>query len=143
MGLPEQIKKSQSVFSADDAKAAIHKVAPPPLIETILLDTKYWAVDRPTWDAMIADFGPDRNQYVSERYDCDNFASYFWGAMGHRYEVNGVGMVCNWTAGHAYNIILVVDQGQCVAEFIEPQNDQFVRTPLPKIYTLHRGLILI
>ena len=139
--LKAQIAGSQKAFAKADVQAALRHAAPG--IQTILLDSRYWAVSRATWDAMIAAYGPDRNKYVSERYDCDDFAFSFKGGMGHTYEVNGVGIVLNWGHAHAYNAILVNDGGKCVVEYLEPQNDQFVRTPAPALYQLTHGLIIL
>lgn len=139
--LKSRITAAEKVFTKSQALAAVRKVAP--LVVPIMLDNRYWTVDRPTWDAMIAAYGPDRNAYVKERYDCDDFAFAFKGGMGHQYEVNGVGIVINYAQHHAYNIVLVNDGGNCAAEFVEPQQDQFVRTPLPTLYKLTTGLVII
>ena len=139
--LKATIAASEKVFTKADALAAIRKVAP--LVVPILLDNRYWAVDHAAWDAMIKAYGPDRNAYVKERYDCDDFAFAFKGGMGHRYEVNGVGIVINYAQHHAYNLLLVNDNGVCTAEFVEPQQDQFVRSPMPTLYKLTTGLVII
>lgn len=139
--LKARITANEKMFSKADALAAVRKVGP--LAVPIMLDDRYWAVDRATWDAMIEAYGPDRNAYVKERYDCDDFAFAFKGGMGHRYEVNGVGIVINYAQHHAYNILLVNEGGSLVAEFLEPQQDRFVRTPMPTLYTLTTGLIVI
>ena len=61
--------------------------------------------------------------YRPERFDCENFAAAFRTLVAFIGGVNTVGVVYDWSAGHAYNVI-VDSRGE--VQFYEPQSDEVV-----------------
>ena len=87
------------------------------------LDSKYWACSRLDFEAIIRWDWTDKKKYVAEKYDCDNFAFSFKARMDRKFHLNNVGLVIDYSGGHAYNCVLFSDG---TAELFEPQNDRFV-----------------
>lgn len=84
------------------------------------------------WFAPVADdlglvrtlaSAPQWLPYRPERFDCENFAAAFRTLAAFIGGVNTVGVVYDWSAGHAYNVI--VDSTGDV-QFYEPQSDEVV-----------------
>lgn len=61
--------------------------------------------------------------YRPERFDCENFAGAFRVLAAFVGGVNTVGVVYDWSAGHAYNVIVDADGS---VQFYEPQSDEVV-----------------
>jgi len=86
------------------------------------LDGTYYTVDLQTFKKIIAWDWTDTRKYVWDRFDCDKFAIYFKSRMAIDYGVNAVGVVLDYSAGHAYNLVIV--KNQKVDWFLyEPQTD--------------------
>ncbi len=77
--------------------------------------------------------------YRPERFDCENFAGAFRTLAAFVAGVNSVGVVYDWTAGHAYNVI--IDTEGTVYLF-EPQEDREVMLGESEDYQLENGLIV-
>ena len=66
----------------------------------------------------------DQSRYKSEHVDGDNFAVCLAGDVSQRWDVNDIGVVLNVSAGHAYNCVLVSEDGKVDLRTVEPQTDQ-------------------
>ena len=71
------------------------------------------------------------NVYVKDRYDCDDFVSDFNSNLSSSYLLNNVGTVIGKSTnietdepGHAWNIILVKENGKDNLYFFSPQTDE-------------------
>ena len=96
-------------------------------LQAKLLDGKsYTALSMETWMAILEWSDVDRVIYVAEQRDCDNFAIALAGQVALRLGVNGVGIVLDYSGGHAYNCLLVKDtaKGGCYLRLVEPQSDR-------------------
>ena len=87
------------------------------------LDSKYWVCSRIDFDAIIKWDWTNDKKYVAEKYDCDNFAFSFKARMDRKFHLNNVGLVIDYSGGHAYNCVVFSDG---TAELFEPQSDRFV-----------------
>ena len=106
-----------------------------------VLDSKYWTCTRLDFDAIIRWDWTDKKRYISEKYDCDNFAFSFKARMDRRFHLNNVGLVIDYSGGHAYNCVVFSD-GK--AELFEPQGDRFVTDKIGTgQYKCESGLIII
>lgn len=140
-----EIQKYEMVFDSSKVRTAFQKVLNNN-ISILLLDSKYWAASQEAWDLILQYNGVDTQKYVSDRYDCDDFAFSFKGAVSRKFAVNGVGLVIDFSGHHAYNCVLVHKDNDLSVEFIEPQNDQFVRKDAANAkacYQLTSGIVLI
>ena len=90
------------------------------------LDSRYRAVDMKTWELIIAYNDVDEEKYKSEHFDCDNFAVCFAGEVAQKWDINGVGIVIDFSAQHAYNCLILADKfGNIKIISFEPQADRF------------------
>lgn len=87
------------------------------------LDGKYYLTSQDAMDEIVASDFTNRNLYKKAKYDCENFAISFMHHVQREYGVTGVGLVIDWSGGHAYNMF-VYDDG--TVKLFEPQNDNFV-----------------
>ena len=115
-------KVNPTVFDRNQVADVLRKFAPS--MGRHLLDGKYYCLTQAQWDGIIHEVGLDPNKYVPERYDCDSFSRYFWAEINHRYEVNGLMTVVDFSGGHSYNALLVVspDGKSLSVSLYEPQN---------------------
>jgi len=105
------------------------------------LDSKYWTCTRLDFDAIIKWDWTDNKKYVAEKYDCDNFAFSFKARMDRKFHLNNVGLVVDYSGGHAYNCVVFSDG---TAELFEPQSDLFTTSQLGTgYYKCESGFILI
>ena len=105
------------------------------------LDTKYWACGRLDFEAIINWDWTDKKKYVADKYDCDNFAFSFKARMDRKFHLNNVGLVIDYSGGHAYNCVIFSDG---TAELFEPQGDRFVTDKIGSgQYVCSRGLIIL
>ena len=103
------------------------------------LDSKYWACSKKEFQDWITWDWTNKKKYISEQYDCDNFAFNFKARVARKFGVNSVGLVIDYSGGHAYNLIVFSDG---TWKIFEPQNDRWptIRTGQ---YKFEDGFILI
>ena len=88
------------------------------------LDSKYFVCDEKSMKAIIDWDWTDNKKYVADKYDCDNFAFSFKAMVDKRFGLNNVGLVIDYSGGHAYNIIIFKDGS---VKLFEPQTDRWAR----------------
>ena len=86
------------------------------------LDSKYFVCDEKSMKAIIDWDWTDNKKYVADKYDCDNFAFSFKSMVDKRFGLNNVGLVIDYSGGHAYNIIVFSDG---TSKIFEPQSDSW------------------
>lgn len=91
-------------------------------IDRYPLDAKYWVCDREEFNKIVKWDWTDNKQYLYEKYDCDNFAFSFKARVDRYFHLNNVGLVIDWSGGHAYNLVVFKD-GTWSA--FEPQSDSW------------------
>tara|TARA_R110000824_G_scaffold148727_9_gene318616 strand:+ start:402 stop:869 length:468 start_codon:yes stop_codon:yes gene_type:complete len=105
------------------------------------LDAKYWACGRLDFHAIVTWDWTDEKKYIAEKYDCDNFAFSFKARMDRKFHLNNVGLVIDYSGGHAYNCVVFADG---TAELFEPQTDKFVTSKIGSgKYICKDGLIIL
>lgn len=121
------IRRSQRDLTGQEVGQLWHSDPKRRALSLRLLDSKqYRAVDEAAWRAILQHNGISKFTYVSELADCDDFAFALRGMVPLEFRVNGIGLVRDWSGGHAYNCILVVQGDEVVVRFIEPQSDRFI-----------------
>lgn len=114
-------------------------------VQVLFADSRYYCLQQEGWDAILKQT-VDKNKYVPERFDCDKFARWWDGEVGHNYEVNGKGIVLDFSGSHAYNVVFVWDGNikspSVKARFMEPQENKFVELG-SNHHILTRGVILV
>lgn len=102
-------------------------------------DRKYYAIPVALWKHILKHSKVNERQYVSERADCDDFAKALAGTVSLDYHINGIGIVTDIGAGHAYNAILCNDDGKLEIKLVEPQTDQIIKPGESKSHTGQAG----
>jgi len=108
-------------------------------------DREYYCYKLADWKKIFKESEPLNKKfpYVAERRDCDKFMAYFKGITSMKYLISGVGMVIDYSGGHAYNLLAVkIDQEPyCKLVAFEPQNYRFPTLGSGQ-YKAERGIIL-
>ena len=96
-----------------------------------LVDGKYYLENWEIWKQIIETDWTDQKKYLTDRYDCDNFAYSFAARMSEIYGLNA-GIIQGWVydkdtgkqiSGHFWNVILT-KEGKLY--FYEPMNDNYI-----------------
>lgn len=90
-----------------------------------LFDSRYLALPAEVWQTVLDYTQIDKKPYKSEHYDCDNFAMALCGQVPTFFDVNGVGLVADFSGGHAYNALIVYEGVSLEIVAVEPQSDQW------------------
>ena len=78
-----------------------------------LVDRTYLAAPHWLLRDILQYSGADEYHYRAEASDCDDFAYYLRGELPCKLGFNGVGVVLDYSAGHAYCAILTWRNGAC------------------------------
>jgi hypothetical protein len=135
-------------FSLNTAKisggvvdTALRKLLPhyPADMPRLAMDGNYMACTQADFMRFLAwDWTNTYKPYLLETWDCDDFAWYL-AARCRQFDLNAVGMVIDYSAGHAYNVVVFKDG---TASIWEPQNDHVVQ-PGTGIYLAQRGYVIL
>jgi len=139
---PPTLSEGYTELRNGDINMALHKAR---IVSTGMerkyLDSKYWVCSRLDFEAIIQWDWTDKKKYVAEKYDCDNFAFSFKARMDRKFHLNNVGLVVDYSGGHAYNCVVFSDG---TAELFEPQSDRFVTSRMGTgQYVCTEGFILL
>lgn len=108
-----------------------------PEIEWVFLDKHYFAPH-----TLVTDVGKITGvlPYRPERFDCEDFAALYKVMHAFVLGVNAVGIVVDWTGGHAYNIVIMSDGS---VNLVEPQNGKVIKPGAKGTFAFKRVLIYI
>jgi len=87
------------------------------------LDGTYYTTDLDTFKKIIEWDWTDTRKYLAETMDCDKFAMYFKSRMAIDFHINAIGVILDYSAGHAYNLVILKDAQEVKYYLVEPQND--------------------
>jgi len=103
------------------------------------LDRKYITIPEAEFTKIIDWDWTDNKKYVAEKYDCDNFAFSFKARVDRKFHVNTVGLVIDYDAGHAYNLIVFANG---TMKLFEPQSDSYPKEG-SKMYKFNRETVQV
>ena len=107
------------------------------------LDGNYYTTDLATFKKIISWDWTDTRKYVSDTFDCDKFAMYFKSRISIDYGINSVGIILDYSAVHAYNLVILKDDTLRWLLY-EPQNDSiFTFENRNTIYYAMKDYVLI
>lgn len=90
-------------------------------------DRRYRILDSEGWDSALEYTGVDQKQYISEFFDCDNFAIALAAVCAMKFHINSVGILFDFSGGHAYAVLPVRQaDGSIEIIILEPQNDRYI-----------------
>lgn len=104
-------------------------------------DQQYFLTEWSTWKKIINYDWLDKKQYISDQFDCDNFADSFKARMAEIYGLNTAGRFSNYLynkitgkeiGAHRANIIVALEKNALVAYMYEPMNDGFCKIEVGK-----------
>ncbi len=87
------------------------------------LDGTYYTTDLDTFKKIIQWDWTDTRKYLYDVFDCDKFAMYFKSRMAIDFHINSIGVILDYSAGHAYNLVILKDAQGVKWLLYEPQND--------------------
>ena len=109
-------------------------------VKRLHLDSKYWVCTKKDFQNWIEWDWTNGKRYISEEYDCDNFAFSFKARCDRKIGINAVGLVIDYSGGHAYNLVVFSD---VAPELFEPQNDSWNKKVQSKMFTLTSGYVIL
>lgn len=133
-------KTKRTVNYADIVQA--HDASGLSTLQLVPLDTSYVALPIETWELFLQYSGVDRIQYKSDTMDCDDFAQILCGECKRKLRVNGIGLVVDFSGGHAYNALLAYQGSELSLVTIEPQNDKIIINQ-SGMYAAEHGFLLL
>ena len=108
------------------------------------LDTKRWVCSQEDFVKWIIWDWTNCKRYIAEEYDCDNFAFSFKARTDRKLGINCVGLVIDYSGGHAYNVVAFSDARP---KLYEPQGDRWKEVGDPRskteMYKMVNGYIII
>ena len=112
-------------------------------VKRIALDNKYRLCNQDDMIKIIEWDFIDQKGYIAEFWDCDKFALAFKSRCAMVFGVNQVALVVDWSSAHAYNLIVLPDEGILL---YEPQTDLYWNIndhDYQGMYALQNAVILI
>ena len=109
-------------------------------VHRLHLDSKYWVCSKQEFEDWIEWDWTNKKRYISEEYDCDNFAFSFKARCDRKIGINSVALVIDYSGGHAYNLVVFSD---VAPELFEPQNDSWRKKGESTMYTLTSGYVIL
>jgi len=106
----------------EKSDAWVSEMLHPLNIKHLALDTKYYLASEEDFLGIIAWDWVDSLDYIPEVWDCENFAFLFQAHVALYYGLNQVATVLDYSAGHAYNLVLFGNKRYV----FEPQTDGLV-----------------
>jgi len=139
----QRLKKDLHTLSGNDVWNLVNNEFDNPRIN--ILDSKYKVPRLDYLRQALSKTAIDRARYISDIYDCDNFAFHLHSVLALEYNINSVGIVISSASRHAFNIAIVHEGGGEKVYKIEPQADRVWRPEQPERdkYVASGELILI
>jgi len=109
-------------------------------VHRLPLDSRYWVCTKKDFQDWIEWDWTNGKKYIAEEYDCDNFAFSFKARCDRKIGINAVGLVIDYSGGHAYNLVVFSD---VAPELFEPQNDSWKKKGQSKMFTLTNGYVIL
>lgn len=143
---PETTKKDNSFI--DDAlssnfeiieKDTLYNESESPMTRHTL-DTTFWTTNNQDFNKLLDLNSVDSFEYITTKYDCEDFTFEFKSQIARRHGVNSIGAVIDYSGSHAYNVVIMQDGN---ARLLEPQSDGYREVDGDKLYDFDNGFILI
>jgi hypothetical protein len=87
------------------------------------LDRTYYTVTIDMFKKIIYWDWTDTKKYLYDMFNCNKFAMYFKARLAINFGFNAVGVILDYSAGRAYNLVILRDPRGVSYYLYEPQND--------------------
>ena len=136
------VKRTERKVGAGEVIEAFNR-SPLSRLQLMMVDRDYWVVPEPTWFDILNWSQVDRIKYRADRQDCDDFAKILNGEVARKFQLNSIGLVLDFSGGHAYSAVVVDDNGRLEVAAVEPQSDRtHVAATRHRMYTARNGLVI-
>ncbi len=83
----------ETVFTASQMLTKLREITGLPVSKLYSADEKHYTTDIDTWKTIIENDWTEKMKYLSDRYDCDNYAGSFSAYCSEIYGINSVARV--------------------------------------------------
>ena len=104
------------------------------------MDGEYYTCSKEDIQKIVDEDQTNRNEYKEAEYDCENFAFSFMANAQKEYGITTIGLVIDWSGGHAYNIFVYEDGS---VELYEPQSDTYPEPDSGDLYEFDTVRVII
>ncbi len=127
-------KLSPKVFTRTEVLNFLSQETGIPTSSISLADEKYYVESWAKWEKILDYDLVDKQQYLSDRFDCDNFSFAYSALATLNYNLNSCGVgfgniydsdTKTYMFRHAFNLIITHDNGVLKLNLYEPQTDEF------------------
>ena len=123
-GIPEDWEPVDNTYVVEKLIGAF------PYAKIYIADAIYYVCPHQTIESFLAEDPTDRERYVTETYDCDDFSFRLMGQF-HAKPYAALAFGIAWSQVHAYNIF-VSKEGEVL--IVEPQTDEILKPSKEEIY---------
>ena len=87
----------------------------------------------------------DVKRYISEVFDCEDFAMYFKSRVALAFGINSVAYVLDYSSAHSYNLLVIKENAELKVYVYEPQTDEIfeINERDRRFYALEFYVVLI
>lgn len=124
-GLPEDWEQVDNTYIVEKLLEVY------PFAKLYLADAVYYVCSRQTVEEFLAADDTEKERYVSETHDCDDFSFRLMGQF-HTKPYSALAFGIAWSGVHAYNIF-VSKEGSVL--LVEPQTDQILEPSSDEAYS--------
>lgn len=112
-------------FTSNQARKALSE-SPLKHLQLYTVDRIYYCLSDDLCNELLQEIGTNHIKYVNERFDCDDFASYFRSLASVKFGTNSVGLILDISGEHSYNTVLTCNNSVLEVKIVEPQTDKII-----------------
>ena len=124
VALRARVIREGRLITSETIETLVDRIYPGMIVVT--LDKVFRAVSRETARDLLFHDITDRNKYISEFNDCDDFSLELKVGL-QRFGYTAVGAVTDTSGKHAYNMLIIKDNEGLSSILVEPQNDKHIQ----------------
>jgi len=108
-----------------------------PNVKIFWEDGRYWIISRKNFEKICKKDWPKQEEYIRDKWDCEDYAGYFKYRTRYRWGFNCVGQVLNYTGAHSFNLV----KFKVGMYIFEPQSLRIIEPKeLEKILEKYKGM---
>lgn len=106
------------------------------IAEAHLWDYNYWYVSLEDWGKIFEDVLLNMPKYMTDKFDCENFAVLVAGRVSEKYKLNTCAIAIGQSpfAYHGYNLFIADVDGEAKVFILESQNGMIYPIEEPEGY---------
>ena len=116
-------------IEGSEIRKAMTKLCPD--MQHYMFDSYYLVGSMARLKALLAESDTHKRKYESEIHDCDDFSKCLYAEMD-KWDWTGFGRIVDFSGGHSYNAVAVLDQASVEIWLVEPQSDKVFHYAKPR-----------